>query len=211
MTHAHVAVPAFSAGCLPGLRRARRTALPALGSATPRATAAARTLPSEIALVGVTGGTGLSAVCGFVAAGVPPHCLRVLTRNPSSPRAQLLASFGVRIIQADLDNADGVAEALRGATRVYIHALAPDTGGAEGEQQASRAASLALALQAGTARDDIQRHVVYHSAAGIDRCAASRMPVQMRQKACVEAQLEKVRAGVHSSWHTIWSLTRTRR
>lgn len=140
----------------------------------------------EITLVGVTGGTGLSAVGGLLAAGVQPHRLAALTRSPSSPASQQLATLGVRLIPGDLDDAASVRRAMRGATRVYVHALAADSGD-EGERQLARAQTLSDALAPSQPCDDVARHLVFNSAAGIGRAQSRKLPLQIRQKGDVES------------------------
>lgn len=145
-----------------------------------RAAVAPRALHDDdppIALLGVTGGTGSSAVAGLVWAGVAPSRLRVITRDPASRRARALAAQwpGLSLAAGDADDDASLAAALEGASGVYVHALAADTGNAE-PREVARATRLAALL---AQRDGRQPpHVVYNSTAGAHR--SRKPPVQAR-------------------------------
>ncbi|KAK1851439.1 NmrA-like family protein [Colletotrichum chrysophilum] len=69
-----------------------------------------------IAVVGATGNQGGSVARRFLAAG---YRVRGLTRNVSSPAATALASLGVEVVQADLEDVDSMKEALRDANVIF--------------------------------------------------------------------------------------------
>jgi hypothetical protein len=139
---------------------------------------------APVTLLGVTGGTGASAVAGLVTAGVAPRLLRVLTRDPESRRARALARDfdGLTLVRADADD-DSLGAALRGVEAVYVHALAGDSGAAE-PRELARAARLAAALRAHATSGT---HVVFNSAAGATR--TPKPPVQARQRIAAHGAL----------------------
>ncbi|KAE9580515.1 NmrA-like family domain-containing protein 1 [Colletotrichum fructicola] len=69
-----------------------------------------------IAVVGATGNQGGSVARRFLAAG---YRVRGLTRNVSSPAATALASLGVEVVQADLEDVDSLKEAFRDANVIF--------------------------------------------------------------------------------------------
>ena len=147
--------------------------------------------PAErVTLVGVTGGTGSSAVAGFLAAGVPASSLTALTRDPTSARAGQLAALGINLACADLDDPDSVNRAITAvgdaSSRVYVHALAADSA-ADGKRQQARARHLASALAAAAKRRGKPGALAFNSAAGVGRAPLHALPAGMRQKGEVEA------------------------
>ena len=169
-------------------RRAPHTGEPLRMEGAPRRCSTAATTPAasgvgSIGLIGVTGGTGAAAVAGFLAAGVPCSSLTVLSRSPSSLRAQSLARHGARVVQTDLDDPIAVWKAVQLVDGVYVHALAGDSGATE-ERQKPRAVLLARSLKAASDHDGKQRHLVLNATAGVGR--STRMPRAMQMKAAVE-------------------------
>jgi uncharacterized protein YbjT (DUF2867 family) len=114
-------------------------------------------------LVLVTGGTGTQGGATVT------HLLsskrvrvRVLTRNPDSPKAQLLASRGVQLVRGDMNDAASLKAALSGVSAVFSVQNFMDEGGVEAEEQRGKA--LADAVRAA-----IAPHLVYTSAEGVER------------------------------------------
>ncbi|KAK7726417.1 hypothetical protein SLS57_003504 [Botryosphaeria dothidea] len=70
-----------------------------------------------VVIVGVTGNQGGSVAARFLQD--PTYRIRGLTRDPSSPRAQSLATQGVEIVRADLDDASTLAPAFAGASLIF--------------------------------------------------------------------------------------------
>eukprot|EP00898_Chlorokybus_atmophyticus_P006668 jgi/Chlat1/7001/Chrsp56S06694 len=116
-----------------------------------------------ILLIGVTGGTGFSAVQGFLSANVEPSRLSIMTRDASKPQPQALARMGCRLVEADLDDESSLKVALQGARKV------------------ERGLRLARA-----GRDAGVEHLVYNSAGGVGRNSGV---AQIDQKGAVEAAL----------------------
>ena len=179
-------------------RRAPHTGEPLRVGGSPRSQrcCATATTPSasggSIGLIGVTGGTGAAAVAGFLSSGVPCSSLVVLSRSPSSLRAQRLARNGARVVKTDLDDPVAVCQAIQLVDGVYVHAMAGDSGEDEGRQQ-PRAVLLARALKAAFERDGRQRHLVFNATAGVGRSAS--MPRPMQIKAAVEDHFSSTSAG----------------
>jgi uncharacterized protein YbjT (DUF2867 family) len=170
-------------------RRAPHTGDPLRVGGAPRRCSMTATMPATAAsagnmgLIGVTGGTGAAAMAGFLDAGVPFSSLTVLSRSPSSLRAQSLARHGARVVQTDLDDPVEVLKAVQLVDGVYVHALAGDSSASE-ERQKPRAILLARALKAASDRDGKSRHLVFNSTAGAGR--STRMPRPMQLKTAVE-------------------------
>ncbi|EON61061.1 hypothetical protein W97_00272 [Coniosporium apollinis CBS 100218] len=70
-----------------------------------------------IVIVGITGNQGGSVASRFLSD--PRYHIRGLTRNPCSPSARALASKGVEIIPADLDDVATLIPAFRGANLIF--------------------------------------------------------------------------------------------
>jgi uncharacterized protein YbjT (DUF2867 family) len=117
----------------------------------------------KVLLIGVTGGTGVHAVRGFLDQGMTD--LRAITRkiDPTRPAHLKLQDAGVELIEANLDDARSLATAFTDITTVYCHATAGDTTAAD-PQEVARAKRIAQAAQ----QAQIQ-HLVYNSAGGADR------------------------------------------
>lgn len=69
-----------------------------------------------ICVVGVTGNQGGSVALRFKDA---QYRVRGLTRNPSSKRAQELASQGIEIVQAELNDVESLKKAFAGANLIF--------------------------------------------------------------------------------------------
>ncbi|KKK23152.1 hypothetical protein P175DRAFT_0519753 [Aspergillus ochraceoroseus IBT 24754] len=72
-----------------------------------------------IVVIGATGNQGSSVVRTFL--NLPNWNVRAVTRNPSSPAAQQLASFGADVVQADLADLDSLRVAFQGAHAVFVN------------------------------------------------------------------------------------------
>ncbi|KAK4974779.1 hypothetical protein LTR66_011039 [Elasticomyces elasticus] len=70
-----------------------------------------------LVIVGITGNQGGSVASRFLSD--PGYRIRGLTRNPSSPAALALASKGVEIVAADLDDVNSLIPAFSGANLVF--------------------------------------------------------------------------------------------
>jgi uncharacterized protein YbjT (DUF2867 family) len=117
----------------------------------------------KVLLIGVTGGTGIRAVKGFLEQNATD--LRVLTRNLNRPGLSLsqLNSAGVELVEANLDDEDSLDAALTGVNAVYCHATSGDYAKPD-PLEVDRAKRLAqLAKKANI------RHLVYNSAGGVER------------------------------------------
>src|SRR5882757_4252835 len=68
-----------------------------------------------IAVVGATGAQGGGLVRAILADPAGPFTARALTRNADSDRARELASQGVEVIEADLDEETSLRKAFDGA------------------------------------------------------------------------------------------------
>jgi NmrA-like family len=70
-----------------------------------------------ICVIGVTGNQGGSVAQRFLQD--PNYRVRGITRNPASPAAQKLATQGVEIVTADLDDAKSLVAAFSGANVIF--------------------------------------------------------------------------------------------
>lgn len=114
-------------------------------------------------LIGVTGGTGLRAVKGFLQQGQTN--LRAITRNVDLSRPALanLKQAGVELVEADLDAPAALDAAFTNVACVYCHATSGDYSKAD-PAEVERAKRVAAAAQ----KARIQ-HLVYNSSGGADR------------------------------------------
>jgi uncharacterized protein YbjT (DUF2867 family) len=116
-------------------------------------------------LVLVTGGTGKqggAAVAELLAANKTR--IRVLTRDPTSPRAQRLAQQGVELAAGDLDNLAAVQAALQGVSAAFLVQTIEGKGGVEAEQRNGIAFADAVKVAGGI-------HLVYSSVDGAERAS----------------------------------------
>jgi uncharacterized protein YbjT (DUF2867 family) len=114
-------------------------------------------------LVLVTGGTGKqggATVTHLLSA--KRARVRVLTRNPDSPKAKLLASQCVELVRGDMNDADSVKAALSGVSAVFSVQNFMDKGGVEAEEQRGKAFADSVKSANGP-------HLVYTSAEGVER------------------------------------------
>jgi uncharacterized protein YbjT (DUF2867 family) len=87
--------------------------------------------------------------------------VRAMTRDPSQPKARLLADLGIEVVRANLDDASSVARALEGVYGVFsVQSFAEH--GAEGEVRQGKLLA-DLAQKAGV------QHFVYTSVGGAER------------------------------------------
>lgn len=72
-----------------------------------------------IVVVGATGNQGGSVARTFLK--FPHWKVRVTTRNPSSPAAQVLEALGAEVVQADLSNPDTLTKAFHNAHAIFLN------------------------------------------------------------------------------------------
>lgn len=72
-----------------------------------------------IAVAGATGAQGGGLVRAIQADANGPFRARAITRDPDSPAVQQLRAIGAEVVQGDLDDADSIARAFRGAHGAY--------------------------------------------------------------------------------------------
>ncbi|KAE8402390.1 hypothetical protein BDV37DRAFT_295391 [Aspergillus pseudonomiae] len=72
-----------------------------------------------ITIVGATGNQGLSVADAFLP--VPDWHVRCITRNPSSPKAQTLASLGASIVKADLSDTASLGSAFVNSNVIFVN------------------------------------------------------------------------------------------
>jgi uncharacterized protein YbjT (DUF2867 family) len=116
-------------------------------------------------LVLVTGGTGKqggAAVAAVLAANKTR--VRVLTRDPTSPKAQRLARLGVELASGDLDDAAAVEAALQGVSAAFLVQTIEGKGGVEAEERHGIAFAEAVKVAGGI-------HLVYSSVDGAERAS----------------------------------------
>ena len=114
-------------------------------------------------LVLVTGGTGKQGGA-TVAALLPANKtrIRVLTRDPKSPKAQRLAQQGVELASGDLDDPAAVQAALQGVSAAFSVQTFEGKGGPEAEERQGNAFAEAVKAAGGV-------HLVYSSVDGAER------------------------------------------
>src|SRR4051812_24196859 len=72
-----------------------------------------------IAVVGATGTQGGSVARAILHDRDAAFCVRALTRNPRSERAQALARLGADVVHADADDSESLKNAFAGAHGAY--------------------------------------------------------------------------------------------
>lgn len=72
-----------------------------------------------IVVVGATGNQGSSVAKTFLS--LPNWKVRAITRNPSSPAAQALASQDAEVVQADLSDIDSLSKAFQDAHAIFVN------------------------------------------------------------------------------------------
>ncbi len=117
----------------------------------------------KILLIGVTGGTGIRVVRGFLEQKQTE--LRAITRHLDKKRFSLsqLTTAGVEIVEADLDDESTLEKAFIGVSAVYCHATSGDYSQAA-PREVERAKTLAV-----VAKKAQIKHLVYNSAGGAER------------------------------------------
>lgn len=114
---------------------------------------------STIAVFGATGKQGGAVVDALLPTGVS---IRALVRRPESDRARALASRGVELTYADVDDRASLAPALQGTDALFFMTTPGGPRGIEGETEMGVALADAAA-QAGVG------HIVYSSVGGAER------------------------------------------
>mmetsp|Transcript_34398 Transcript_34398/g.83498 ORF Transcript_34398/g.83498 Transcript_34398/m.83498 type:complete len:277 (+) Transcript_34398:89-919(+) len=120
-----------------------------------------------VLVVGATGGTGKQVLNGLVESGLEPKNIRVLSRNAS--KLKLLDEQGFGTVQADLNNDDSLANAVKGCSGCYLHATVGDT-----KEVDSNEVSAARKLGTVISSQETPVHVVYNSAEGEEDLMGSR-------------------------------------
>lgn len=116
----------------------------------------------KILLIGVTGGTGIRVVRGFLEQKQTE--LRAITRHLDLERFSFqLTSAGVELVEADLDDEGSLEKAFMGVSGVYCHATSGDYTQAD-PREVERAKRLAI-----VAKKAQIKHLVYNSAGGAER------------------------------------------
>lgn len=144
-----------------------------------------------ILVIGATGAMGRAVVQNLLSVTDPGFRVRIFTRDPQSPQAQrLLAEGGDRIeaAQGDIDDAEKLAAALKGAYGVFCNTDFGSARSVEGEyEQGVRVLAAARAA-------DVQ-HFIWSS---LDACASlsgGRLPVpHYDSKAAVEHYIDRQRS-----------------
>src|SRR6185503_6488486 len=116
-----------------------------------------------IAVVGATGAQGGGLIRAILADSAGPFAARALTRDAQSGQARDLASQGVEVVEADLDDETSLRKAFDGAYGAYVVTNFWAHRTPEQEQARSRA-QMELdqaAAAARAAKDADLRHVVW--------------------------------------------------
>jgi uncharacterized protein YbjT (DUF2867 family) len=112
-----------------------------------------------ITVIGATGQQGGAVVDALLDRGVS---IRAVTRNPHTEKSRALASRGVQLVSADLDNADSVHAAFEGAAAAF--AMATHDGPKGTEREIAHGRTIARA-----AADAQLPFMVYSSVGGAER------------------------------------------
>jgi uncharacterized protein YbjT (DUF2867 family) len=107
-----------------------------------------------IAVIGATGAQGGGLARAILAEPNGAYGLRALTRNPSSQKAQDLATASAEVIAADLTDQQSVRSAFRGAYGAYVVTNFWESMSPQAELQQARVAARAAA-------DARLRHVIW--------------------------------------------------
>jgi uncharacterized protein YbjT (DUF2867 family) len=111
-----------------------------------------------ILVTGATGQQGGATARALLRSG---HRVRAMTRKPESSAARALAALGAEIVSGDLDDADSLRRALKGAWGVYGVQNTWEAGVEREEEQGKRLAQVA--------REAEVQHYVYASVASAHR------------------------------------------
>lgn len=112
--------------------------------------------PLTVLVSGATGNQGGAVARALIARG---HKVRAITRNTASPAAKHLEALGAEVVQADMDNAQSIRQALKGVDTFYL--MGSPIDGVEAET----AQGIALT---NTAKEAGVGHLVYGSVANAD-------------------------------------------
>jgi len=112
----------------------------------------------SVLVMGATGAQGGAVVQHLLPKG---HQVRILTRNPDSPKAKQLANQGVEVLKGDFNNSDSMVKAVTGMDTVFAMST-PYEAGVEAEAQQGIALADAV-KQTGVG------HLVFTSVANADR------------------------------------------
>lgn len=116
-------------------------------------------MPANLILItGATGQQGGATARSLLKAG---HTVRAMTRKPEGPAARELAGLGAEVVRGDLDDADSLRGALKGAWGVYGVQNTWEAGVEKEEVQGKRLAQ--VAREAGV------QHYVYASVGSAHR------------------------------------------
>lgn len=101
---------------------------------------------SKILLIGITGGTGIRALQGFLEQ--RQTNLKAMTRQVDLSRPALahLDQAGIDLVEADLDAPDSLEAAFADVSHVYCHAISGDYSTAD-PAEVERAKRVAAAAQ----------------------------------------------------------------
>src|SRR5215469_9167032 len=72
-----------------------------------------------VSVIGATGVQGRSVVNALLKDKDNEYSIRAITRNPDSERAKALASQGVEVVKADLNDFDSLIAAFHGSSYIY--------------------------------------------------------------------------------------------
>ena len=103
-----------------------------------------------IAVVGATGGQGGGLVRAILADSTSGFAVRALTRDPGSDKARQLQALGAEVVAADVDDAESLKRAFRGAHGAYCVTFFWDHFSPQKEQAQAEAMAQA-AKEAGVA------------------------------------------------------------
>jgi uncharacterized protein YbjT (DUF2867 family) len=118
-----------------------------------------------IAVYGATGHQGGAVIDALLARGIPAERIRALVRDPNSQKSLAIASRGISIAHADVDDPRTLPSALGGIDALFFMTVPPggiETEDTEGESRQG----IALAEAAVAARVP---HVVFSSVGGAER------------------------------------------
>ena len=83
----------------------------------------------SVLVMGATGSQGGAVVRNLLTKG---HRIRILTRNPDSPKAKQLAEQGVEVLKGDFNDSDSMVKAATGMDTVFAMST-PYEAGVEAE------------------------------------------------------------------------------
>jgi uncharacterized protein YbjT (DUF2867 family) len=113
-------------------------------------------MKKTILIVGATGHQGGAVITALLRT---DFAIRALVRDTADPKAQALAKNGIELVQANLDDPDSLAQAMRGAYGVFSV-----QGYRLGEREVTQGKNVADA-----ALKSAVKHLVYSSVGGAER------------------------------------------